>query len=271
MKFLWFMLSCLCGLAQNPADLMATHQILWPTQVAGLKLWVYAGTNVFKDTSGTPCADGDTVVQWRDMSGNGNDLGNVNAGRGPRFRTGAINGLPALDFWNTPSAFNALWLSNTFATFISQPITTFMVYYPSNNGVSPNPATIHCGFGSVSPTVQIGNNGVHLNWFEASAPITVKLLNPQMKQWNQTTCMYFGGASRFESFSGKFSIQNPGTGNWTNIIVGGLANSDPPTNPNSPYQGKLAELIIVEGLMTDSQRYGVEMYLKQKYAFPQPF
>lgn len=70
-----------------------------PASLSGLIGWWKSDTGVFKDAGVTPAANGDTVNQWNDQSGNGNNLKpQVTEAIGPIFNTSILNGLPALTF-----------------------------------------------------------------------------------------------------------------------------------------------------------------------------
>ena len=66
--------------------------VAWnPTNIAGCVLWLDANQI-------TGLNNGDPVATWSDMSGNGNDATQAVGANQPTYRTGRINGLPAVDF-----------------------------------------------------------------------------------------------------------------------------------------------------------------------------
>ncbi len=65
---------------------------------ATLKQWFKSDAGVYKDAGVTLAADGETVQQWNDQSGNGNNATQGTAGNRPTLRTNVVNGLPAIDF-----------------------------------------------------------------------------------------------------------------------------------------------------------------------------
>jgi hypothetical protein len=71
-----------------------------------LILWLDAEVGVYKDAGTTLAADGETVQQWNDQSGNGYHMSQGTAGDRPTFRaTSALTNQPAVQF-------NQDWLSS---------------------------------------------------------------------------------------------------------------------------------------------------------------
>lgn len=66
------------------------------------------------DLSGT-LSDGDPVATWPDQSGLGNDAAQATAANRPVFKTGIINGLPAIRFGGLASDQYLIWASNPFS------------------------------------------------------------------------------------------------------------------------------------------------------------
>lgn len=84
-----------------------------PLDIAGMIFWIDASTII-------GLLDGNPVVQWNDLSGNGNHLVQGNPINQPTYRTGIINGLPVVrgDGVND-------WLGNPFVS--TQPAHYFIV------------------------------------------------------------------------------------------------------------------------------------------------
>ena len=64
--------------------------------MTNLICWLKADAGVYSDAGTTPCADGDTVRQWSDQSGNGNHAVQATAGNRPTFKVSIVNGLPVV-------------------------------------------------------------------------------------------------------------------------------------------------------------------------------
>ena len=96
-------------------------------------------------------ADGETVTNWPDSSGNGIDAGNqYEAGRYlPAYKTGAINGHPAVRFtW--PDHLWTFWGAST--SFTSDQYTIFAVV--AHWAAGP-PVVIYDNFGGTGITAQL--------------------------------------------------------------------------------------------------------------------
>lgn len=61
-------------------------------------LWLDAAVGVYVDAGVTPATNGQTVQQWNDQSGNGNNATQATSTNRPTFTTGLVNSLPALVF-----------------------------------------------------------------------------------------------------------------------------------------------------------------------------
>lgn len=89
----------------------AIHQALLAVAIAGgpptgppttdLVLWLKADAEAYNDAGTTLATDGQTVLQWNDQSGNGNNASESTPADRPFFETNEINGLPALRFTPT--------------------------------------------------------------------------------------------------------------------------------------------------------------------------
>lgn len=264
MRYLLFILTCVCGLAQNPIDLAAFSQVLYPTQVAGLKIWLSADFGCFSNRTGDLCTHGTGVSLWTDQSGNGNDVGHTTFANQPKYFTNQINGLPAIAFGAGTSVMSNQFVQGNF----EQPMTFFVVAYPSNGSsglvfselnANPNPRLQWAGW----PRLSFGGLG----------PLDCTSVS-QFPVWYQWTGKFIFPQSRVFAFSKpRPPLVTLETNGCTNICVGGLRMSTP------IFQGRLAELIGFGGrqLIPDEQ-LGIEMYLKRKYngitnqfGLPQPF
>lgn len=69
-----------------------------PAQIFGanLFLWHKADAGVFVDAGVTPATNGQTVQQWNDQSGNGNNLLQATAGNRPTFLSAGLGGFPTI-------------------------------------------------------------------------------------------------------------------------------------------------------------------------------
>lgn len=261
MKCLILMLSCLCGFAQNPADLMATYQILYPTQVAGCMVWCESDFGVYSNTSGGLCtADGTFVNRWLDKSGSGNDLGQTRgAGYAPVYRLNVINGFPAIDF-GTSSPYH---LTNTWPSTISNAYTAFVVFYPSNVALG---GTILDGRSAAERTYLQGQANVRVQMLVSGSSFYIlPFLEP--KQWHVTSAQYNGAAST----GATFARNNGYYGTSVALTKSSGLQVGATYIPDQSLKGMVAAVVFYGRLLSYAEVRGVEYYLKQKYADPHPF
>jgi hypothetical protein len=72
-----------------------------PSQIFGSNLWYRADAGVYHDAGTTLAIDGQTVQQWNDQSGNGNNLSQASAGSRPQFLVAGYNSKPTVQFSGT--------------------------------------------------------------------------------------------------------------------------------------------------------------------------
>jgi len=77
-----------------------------PATLNGLVLQLNADTDVFSDAGITPAVDGDSVQEWHDQSGSGNDATNSGSGK-PVFETTGIASLDTI-LWDSASEQNLI-------------------------------------------------------------------------------------------------------------------------------------------------------------------
>ena len=277
----WFVLlvSCFDLLAQgsmgvglrNVACLQAMNPVLYPTQVSGLFMWLSADSGVHKDTGGTLCtADSDPVVKWVDQSGNGNDVGQT-GGKNPKYRPTAMNGLPGLAFFSSQTFACTNWLTNAFSATLQIPYTVFIVYYFTNATDNWNPV-VWSGYSAKSPGMIMGDGGYqgHVT-FRSGGSAQYGWFGLQSKQWYQSTFIYNNSNSFGLSFASKYLQFAVPQNGWTNVLFGGYQSANPVNSPNESFIGMIAEFVVFSREVSSTERYGVEMYLKRKYALQEPF
>lgn len=241
---------------RNPSSLMAMHQVFTSNQVRALNpvMWLMAGIGCYSDSGITPCVNGDRVQQWKDQSGSGNDVGRDTVAQQPHFFTSSINGFPAVAFGT--DTFNLL--TNKF-TAIPDPVTIFIVLFPSNALATP----IYNGFVNGGPQLNFTGN---IAISEASALVVQDLSMRQKEVWYCLSCVYYTNKSAIY-LNSKLRASGILTTNYNEgFWIGGTGGG------GSLAKCRIAEMIVCQGrLLSTEERYGVEMYLKLKYALPDPF
>ena len=92
-----------------------------PTDYSNLWCWLKADAGVYKDAGVTLAANGETVQQWNDQSGNGRNFSQATSGMRPVYTTGVQNSLPGVRFDATDDGMSG-------AVSLSEPYTIFCVY-----------------------------------------------------------------------------------------------------------------------------------------------
>lgn len=123
--------------------LLGGGQAFTPKSLPGLQLWLDAGRNVYSDAGTTPANDADTVQQWNDLSGKGNNAAQATSGKRPEYKVSIFNGRPVLRFLIANATGLQVGANGDFA---SQAFTVSAVF--DKNVVAVNQAILSKGDGS---------------------------------------------------------------------------------------------------------------------------
>ncbi len=225
-----------------------------------LRLWLKADTGVVK-------ANG-LVSQWIDQSGFNNSCFQSDSNKQPSFVTNALNGNAALRFDGLQNSTLGDFLQGTNQVGISNAFTSFIFYKrdESNSGTEKVPVLIGApGQNGATREYYIpGNQMAFSAWandYSSGFTIPTNIYRIWSFRMNQprTLLEFFDtdGSSNFTtsrvtSISG---IPAPG------YYVGGLGSQ------TRNLKGDIAEIIVYQGALTNSDRTAVENYLKGKYFF----
>ena len=229
----------------------ATGSVL-PTNA--LQLWLRADTGVSLDASSL-------VTSWADQSGNGHDVVQASTGNRPTLLTSAYNGNPAVQF-NGSSAY----LQSAAAFDLLQGSSDCSIFVVTRPGASqPTYADLfdysHDGNGGLV----YEQNGNNLNQFYFNGFAQVQLQAGQLC----FSSVIKGGTSQQVFFNGQLvsSGTAPSTPNFApprGFLVGNWFRG------GRCYNGDIAELLIFNRALTESERTSVETYLNTKYAVVAP-
>ncbi|AQQ70497.1 hypothetical protein SMSP2_00849 [Limihaloglobus sulfuriphilus] len=208
---------------------------------------VSADSGVYIQQGGSQASDGDLVGYWQDQSGNGNNANNFDStGESkPTFLDNAVNGKPVLRF------FGANYLDFGFNQYLTQPNTVFLVAYNlGENGYYIDGITSddRQAF-MVADGLNVMWSGSYF-WQDHSKPRT----------WINHTLVYNDTSSQYYTDG---VLQAAGSAGASNFGWG--------LRLGSRYSGSLygwfyvAEMIIYEGSLTESDITLVNDYLSQKY------
>jgi hypothetical protein len=230
---------------QARGDVSAT-----PPVTAGLQLWYEADTSTQ--------ADGAAVALWPDKSGLARDL-SVGAGTtAPTMRRGAVNGRAAVEFNGVSDLLKTY--SKTFT--IAQPDNFFIVYKaldPDTNAgrnfvFDSRNSSVRQSFGRGAP----GEAHMYANNPVAVTGLTYPFANFQI--WNGE---FAGVTSTLRQNGATVGSGNAGTAGLNGFTLGGLS-----TAGNYGYDfghALIAEVLVYQGNMSDTDRRAVTDWLDQKY------
>jgi hypothetical protein len=212
----------------------------------GLHLWLRADVGVTTTGSGT-------VSQWNDQSGNARNATMTVTTRQPSFVSGALNGRPVLRFFGAQSM-NLLTPS--------QP-TLFSVFVVGKNSLTTESFSMILGPGGSSPNNQLRwDDGTHALFVTQNAGTITTSAIGNTRVYHALSARYDGATMTFyrdgsATSSSSFSTSSP----WTIASVGSWYSTNFMT-------GDLAEVIIYDRALSESERSSVNTYLRSKYGLP---
>ncbi len=227
----------------NPGSLTYTATVpIIPSDLAGLKLWLKADALAL--------ADGAAVATWPDSSGLGNDVTQVTAGARPIFKTGIVNGKPVVRWSSAVLQFLNLTTPISGTTW-----TIFAVMKTvAGKGI--------CGLGNYTVTTNTYGPLIYTDGtiFFGTQALFASGGNAGSGTFNQiaittTPTQYLNGVL-------QTLVTSAGVSATDFTMVGMRIHTD----PNS--DGDMAELFIYNSVLSNSDRIGIENYLRAKYALP---
>jgi hypothetical protein len=234
------------GLQSGSFQLSITGGSTGPATGAHLWLRADAGVSLAGSTQ--------AVAQWIDQSGNGRNASMTNPARRPQLVAGALNGLPVIRFAGAQSMY-----LDTFAT-----PTLFTVFVVGKNSMSGESFSMILGPGGNSPNNQ-------LRWENSSQTLFVGTGNnlPVVTSSTGNTRVYHSLSARYDG--GVMTVYRDGnitsssafstTGPWTLASIGSWYSSE-------FLVGDLAEVLIYDRAMSETERVSVNAYLRGKYNLP---
>jgi hypothetical protein len=232
----------------NAAAIYRTNLIMWYTGDFGVS------------------APGGHVTQWADLSGNSNNATQVSPSKEPSLISGAINGYAAVGFNGTSS-----YLSLPSATFTNSGATFFIVAKPTT--LTANAQILDLGGATVPDNLmEISENSSDAAQFSiynsagtsfTSVAAGTALSNTQFAlidvvegDINSTTATLFINGSQAAQNASMNSVPAATlTSNFIAQYAGG----------GNYFPGQIAEMLVYNAPLTQSQRVAVEAYLMQRY------
>jgi len=240
-----------------------------------LQLWVRGDIGVV--------LNGTTVSRWIDQSGNGNDAIQNDTSRQPVFMNNKLNHKPVLQF---DGANDRLGLTGT--NQMSQ-ISLFIVERPEQGATGPNPYfPIEFGdnnnsgrFGLSMQNIYSHNSPDEIDpffdpssWVSAVAPGCAEFdlwkdISVTLNQYIYSTTLRANGVDAVITPEGSTntSLSFP-LGNTTGTGIGGIGGIDGESVGQLQFKGDIAEVIVYDTVLSNTDRQAVEIYLKTKYLLP---
>ena len=226
------------------------------------KLWLKADESVYSDAGSTLAATTNTVQQWNDVSGNGNNASQASSTNRPTYTTNVVNSLPALDFsgsdYMDPSA---LGIAGTggFSIFIAlQPtsINTNQYIIDRTSGTN-NLTSLKYASGNRFAVQKRTDSGSGLGGPESTTAANTSAfqLIDYMRTRGTAYDFYLDGTLEGTLADGDGDLTPP------SLRIGTHA-----TNITRGLNGYISEVAIYDTDLNEAQRKIVENYLAAKYA-----
>ena len=248
-----------------PTSTPSSTQTFAPSTLSGLAMWLNAG-------SGVATATGNYVTSWNDQSNNGNNVIQNSQFNQPLLIPGALNGNPVVRFdgnndyldggsgvGNIQSSGASLFIvgkSNTSqGAFISKslyggaPLRYSILYEAGNN------------FGFLYL-----DNATRTMWFPSvsSGQSNLMTMIVDSTSTSPSNTVFINSISKgVTSITSNYSMISP-----YNFLVGAYNNDSGVVPPIGGYflNGDIAEIIMYNRALSDTERQQVETYLNAKYA-----
>lgn len=237
------------GLILAGSFFVARAHAVVPTDIAGMVLWYDASQITGK-------VDGDTVTSWSDSSGNGWSATN-GAFNAPTYETNEINGRPVVRFVAASS--QALRSTYTQVGGSTAAWTMFVVARATGGAderivgsIYPTNSNWLLGWHAAKEAVAYYNNG----FVVGSGAVTHTFR--QFTGKGDGTTGYFYAEGVLLGTLGGGAGQNPNGGIALSGYDGGGGTAE-------LSNGEIAEVILYNGMLSDSDREAIEAYLHTKY------
>lgn len=230
-----------------------------PRTISGLGMWLDASQ------ASSLTLNGNTVSEWRDLSGNLRNFAQASAASQPNATTRTQNGRTALDF--TGSQFlsgnaaalgiarNVGGLSVIAVCKLDAVATDRSIFTASIAATAAARAYIGTG-----TTIRAGGRRADANTFasaaSASATTAPAILSAVFDYANSDLFLFINGAQAASTLSFQTDGTTPDT-NSNQVTVG--------TSGTEQFDGFLCELIVYSRAITSNERAAVNLYLSNKW------
>ncbi|WP_020526313.1 FG-GAP-like repeat-containing protein [Flexithrix dorotheae] len=218
-----------------------------PIPTKNLKMWLAADLGVSKDGNGK-------ISSWNDWSNNGNNAGQLTPANQPVLEDNQINGLPTIKFngSNQFLNFNADYLIDSdYAFFVVE----------ARNSNKNNNFFIGGNDNSQNKGIMAGyynENMISLGSFEDN--LGNYLTDYNIPEYGITHFEFSTDSGRYLTWNAAlmaFSFDSTGISSYDSPFIG--------RSLNQYYEGNIAEIIIYNKWLSESEREDIFIYLQQKY------
>ncbi|GAB5525030.1 MAG: hypothetical protein Roseis2KO_29020 [Roseivirga sp.] len=241
-----------------------------------IAVWFRADEGAFSDAGTTAATDGDNVLQWNDQSSSGINASEDNAGGGspvePTFETNEVNFNPVIRFSDAQSTNNS-WLETATNT-TSGAMSLISVFKTGQNDGSPtnftdSPALISGEAANNNDyALGLGQGRLYINAADNTT------YNARSTATYVDNVARIGTATRAQSTAaGSINLyvnsESVATGVSTNTTLNSAGtyalgnHSD--YDADGQYEGDMAEAIVFNKVLSETERARVESYLALKY------
>ncbi len=216
-----------------------------PEDLAGLQLWLDAGTNAHT-ALGVPAGDGEAVQDWHDRSANSHTARQANASERPTYTVSGINAEPALDFGGSNNMTVAD--ANGLEAGIGQ--TVFVMFTSDTSDILARKGDTAVGDWRITPSTY-AVSGVGPSSLTGPGSGMPRLITGRYT--GSKVQVYHNGNMRGEANQSGVAV------NTNALTLAAAAGADP------DLDGRIAEVIIFNRSLNDTERGQVESYALAKY------
>jgi hypothetical protein len=202
----------------------------------------------------TGSSNGDALSSWPSRHDSGVSASNSTSSTQPIYNTNQVNSLPAVNF-------DADYLEVNYGSNTTQPVTAFIVCaYDVTSGGGSNNALDGRDNPSGYRAVNFSMRSTGWGSYAGSSWMAPTSGSPDT-DWHYFT-VYLNGASSYVRKDGaSHATGNPGTQGTNGQILGMWKGK----NTSYYMNGKIAEVLIFDGTLSDTNRNTTESYLADKY------
>lgn len=238
-----------------------------PASISGLEGWWRPETLSY--------TDGQVVTSWPDSSGNGRNLSAVDSLSLIKYRAAGINGYGAVDFTNTSTGTTSRleFVGTLDVELLAQQYTIFVVHDITGSTDSDRVAVEYRRTGGSGGEIKARlSPGGNLGHAIRNASNTIISINPPVPSGApliQTGTRYSDGQVHLHHDGSAVAAPAASAGDFgvtDRVHVGETYHSAASPSSQSPFNGKIAEVLVYDRDLTAGERAIVHSYLQDRYA-----